>query len=455
MSAPARGAQGDATRSTNTPARCSPSGEQRARARLERDCVAYARIRGRFLAVWPVALSIVLLGLLGACTRAQTVQRSLVAPAQLETLDGASPFLKAHLRSGGVYVLSDWRAESGVIIGSGSLLDPNRVAVGTGEFRLPADSVALFETNVVRPSGPNTAVTVMTGVTAAVAGACLLNPKACFGSCPTFYVAGADGTLLLQAEGFSASIAPALEATDVDMLYHAQPLSRDFQVHVTNEALETHVIRHLDVLALPRPAGGRVFATDGGEFVGVTKLAAPTSCRAPEGDCTAALQAVDGRERWSEADSTDLATRETIELEFADAAVAASGVGLVITARQTLLTTFLIYQALAYMGSDAGRWLASLEAGGEQAREHAASMGRVLGRIDVLVLDDGGEWVMAGSAGETGPLASDSWVVRLPRAATPLRVRLRMTRGLWRLDYVALGRSRARSSRSGFARSLR
>ena len=44
-----------------------------------------------------------------------------------------------------------------------------------------------------------------------------------------------------------------------------------------------------------------------------------------------------------------------------------------------------------------------------------------------------------GSVGETGPLAPDTKVVPLRVTARgPIRVRLRLTTGLWRIDYLAL-----------------
>src|SRR5712691_9103278 len=245
------------------------------------------------------------------------LDRALVSPRDAQTLDAKAPYLKAHLRSGYVYVLADWHADSGgtVIRGRGRLLDPNRAVVDSGEFRFPADSVALFETNVVRSSGANTAISVMAGGTATVAAVCALSPKTCFGSCPTCYAVDSTGESL-QAEAFSASIAPALEATDLDMLYRARPRSRDFELRLTNEALETHVIRFADVIAVPRPAGGRVFVTMDGVFRPATGLASPARCTAAEGDCLAAIRGFDHVERFSLADSTDLAARETVDLDF-------------------------------------------------------------------------------------------------------------------------------------------
>lgn len=87
------------------------------------------------------------------------------------------------------------------------------------------------------------------------------------------------------------------------------------------------------------------------------------------------------------------------------------------------------------MGSEAGRWLAAAQPGSGQG-----GLGRALGRIDVLVPDSGLGWTLVGSVGEAGPLAPDTKIVPLPVGPTnqSRRVRLRLTRGLWRLDYVAL-----------------
>ncbi len=241
----------------------------------------------------------------------------------------------------------------------------------------------------------------------------------------------------LQAEASSSSIAPGLEATDVDMLLHTQPRERSYTIRVTNEALETHVIRHADILAVRRPAGGRVYVSSEGNFQEVIESIRPTRCASSEGSCLVNVLQADGHERASLADSSNLATRETIDVTFEG--VQQQDVGLVVTSRQTLMTTFLIYQALAYMGNDAGRFLARLETGGETARKLAGGMGRALGVIEVLVPDEDGEWIVAGTVGETGPIAVDTRMVQLPRSSgSQFRVRLRLTQGMWRLDHVAL-----------------
>jgi hypothetical protein len=202
-----------------------------------------------------------------------------------------------------------------------------------------------------------------------------------------------------------------------------------------NEALETHAIRSLRLMAAPRPPGGRVFADAGGLFYPATSPVNPLACEAPEGDCLQALEAWDGLERTSPADSLDLAARETIELTFP----AMSGrLGLVVATRQTLLTTYLFYQTMGFLGRRAGESLASLERDGPEEAERAMAMARLIGTIDVEVWD-GAAWAPAGTHHEAGPLAVEVAVLPFEYDANePVRVRLIAPKGAWRLDWAAL-----------------
>jgi hypothetical protein len=57
----------------------------------------------------------------------------------------------------------------------------------------------------------------------------------------------------------------------------------------------------------------------------------------------------------------------------------------------------------------------------------------------VLIEGSDGRWSRAGELFETGPLATDVHLVPLPPAGPgPQRVRLRLARGNWRLDWVGL-----------------
>lgn len=386
---------------------------------------------------------IVLLPLLAGLGCVQQLHRTVTPPAALGTVDRKAPFLKVHMRDGSIYVLSPWTAADSArtVSGSGKRFGADRQMQAEGDFSISLDSVALLETNVARPSPAVATLAVITGVTAAVALYCASNPKACFGSCPTFYVSDGERDRL-QAEGFSASVAPILEARDVDALYRARPRGGELRVRMVNEAYETHVVRYVNLLAVRREAGRRVLSDDRGTFWSVTEPVGPSRCAAPEGDCATALAAFDERERWSLADSADLAARETIDLAF-DAPPDTPA--LVVTSRQSLLPTYLLYQTFAYLGTSVGRWIATFERSDAATVRRAGALFTALGGIDVFVPNGAGGWDSVATIRELGPLASDVRLVPLdvavgarPAGGGPLRVRLRMAKGAWRLDAVGL-----------------
>jgi hypothetical protein len=376
------------------------------------------------------ALSLLALG----CTH--RLNRTVTSPDALNTVDRAAPFLKVHTVDGSLYILSPWTVTEpdGLVTGTGSHFGIDRQVISEGSFSVARDEVALFETNVARPSPSVAALAVITGISAAVTVYCAANPKACFGSCPTFYVSDGERDLL-QAEGFSASIAPRLEARDVDHLYRAIPRGRDVRVHMVNEAYETHVVRYVNLLAVPRAKDREVFQDHVDGFWYVTPHVAPTRCVAPEGDCGAALAAFDGEERWSNADSTDLAARESIDLVFD---VASEAPALVLATRQSLLPTYLLYQAFAFLGTSVGQWLAAFERNDEVALQSIRGVVETLGGIDILVPSGDASWTLVATISETGPLAADVRIVPLPVTEGPVRVRLNMAKGSWRIDWVAL-----------------
>jgi hypothetical protein len=359
-----------------------------------------------------------------------------MSAADANELSRGSPYLKVHMRGGNLYVLSKWesRADSALVTGDGFLYGPARNELGAGRFTVGVDSVALFETNVVSLSPVAGIFAFAAVLTVGLAIYCLTHEKACFGSCPTFYVAGVD-SLRPRAEAFSASIAPSLEASDVaDLARHARG-GEGVSLEMRNEAYETHVVRRVDVLALPAPPGRRALADEDGRFWSAGEMIRPRAARGSEGDCLDLVACSDRRERFSEADSADLRTPEWVDVEFPRAAAGRAGV--VIECRQTLLTTYLLYQTLAYMGSEAGRWLADIERGKIVVEDGFIS--DYLGCIDVQVADGSGAFVDVGSVCEYGPIASDTHVIALGdalRGAT--RVRLIMTKGNWRVDHVAL-----------------
>jgi hypothetical protein len=91
-----------------------------------------------------------------------------------------------------------------------------------------------------------------------------------------------------------------------------------------------------------------------------------------------------------------------------------------------------------------------LERGGPLAATQALGMAHKLGGIDVSVQAPDGTWRPAGTFDEAGPIAGDRQVVPFDASglSAPLRVRLQMAKGLWRIDEVALvGTSAASATR--------
>jgi hypothetical protein len=351
--------------------------------------------------------------------------------------------LKVHLKSGELVVLRSWKAAPGEghLTGDGQAYTIAREKKGLpGHQEIAIADVALLETNSpasVTSIGMGLIATT-TVVLGGISGVCAIDPKGCFGSCPTFYLEDRGGREAErpQAEGFSESIARVLEARDVDALVAARPGGSVVSIVMRNEALETHAVRRVRLLATPRPRGGRVLAGTDDRFYPTPGLVPPLSCRAPEGDCREALGEVDGKDRASTTDDADLAAREVIELTFKPAH---GPRGIAIAARQTLLSTFLFYQTMAYTGRGAGAFLAALERGGPEAGRRALGMARVLGGIDVEVTEGDGPGRLIGRFDEAGPIAGDLQVLPFEASGTgPMHVRLRLARGHWRLDAVAL-----------------
>lgn len=370
-----------------------------------------------------------------ACKRAVYEPRLYPANAPPPATDREP--LKAHLRSGDVLVFRSWVETDAALAGQAERYGPDRRLTETGRhYSVPFDSMALLEMHVRTGSRPTgvAGMAVWSVVAGAISLACISDPKSCFGSCPTFYVATDTGEAL-AAEGFSASIARVLEATDLDALHQARSTGGRFTLTMRNEALETHAVRRLHLVGTRRPRDGQVFSDPKGRFHPARVLVRPSGCSAPEGSCLPELQAHDGIERTSLADSLDLAARDTVELDFPPLS---GRLGVVLATRQSLLSTYLFYQTMGFLGSQAGEALAALERGGAERANAAMGMARVVGVMDLEVWD-GAEWTHVGTHREAGPLATNVTVYPLGhRSGGPTRARLIAPKGAWRLDWAAI-----------------
>ncbi len=386
------------------------------------------------------------------------IMRRLQGPDQINTITDtvkkSKVAIKIHMKNGGLYVLN-WFATSDdkdTLTGLGNFYNANRKKVSTltrnqlpeieGEpiYKIAYSDIALVETNTVEGISRKILAMGLVGVPTVLTSVyCLANPKACFGSCPTFY--SWNGTnMKLMAEGFSSSILRTFEKSDIDMLYWSKTQGKDYPLRLTNEALETHVIRYANLLVFPKKGEERVFATNNGKFFKTDKIQSPAVCKGSEGDCRNLVLQMDAKERFSEADSKNLATREFINLEFNTSSK--SQLGLIIGARQTLLTTYLFYQSLSYVGNANGYFASRIESGDKSMSKRVEKIWNLLGGIEIFVQNSSGKWIKAGEIDEMGPIASDVHLVMLPRLNSEIvKVRLKMTKGLWRIDYIGLTES--------------
>ena len=393
-----------------------------------------------------------LLLLHSGCTTTKII-RLLQDPSQMNTDKDqkSKSALKVHMKDGGLYVLPwfDTSYDKDTLMGQGDYYNANREKItsiaqnkipldkGQQIFKIPYSAIALVETNTLKGVTGKLLTMGFVGVPSTfISVYCLANPKACFGSCPTFY-AWNGNDMKLMAEGFSSSILRTFEKSDIDMLYWSKTRGKDYQLRLTNEALETHVIRYADLIVFPKKGEERVFATTDGNFFKTDKIKSPVTCKGPEGDCRNLVLQMDAKERYSASDPKNLASSEFIELEFNTSSQ--SRLGLIIGARQTLLTTYLFYQSLAYVGNANGYFASRIESGDKMIRRRVEKLWNMLGGIEVFVKNASGKWIKTSTIDEMGPIASDVHLVHLPQQNSEIvKVRLRITKGLWRIDYVAL-----------------
>ncbi len=346
------------------------------------------------------------------------------------------------MKDGTVYVLSEWKNQpiDSVITGYGSYLDINRRTINSiklqnrNGYQIPYSKIALLETN--DPGTSNVAgLALITVFTTGISIYCAINPKACFGSCPTFYAKNKRGESELMAEGFSSSILPSLEDEDYDMLINAAVYDGQLDITITNEAQETHMIKKAQLYAFPKDSNEQIFRDNNNKFWSVSKSYLPHEADRDK-DFLTKISKVDQLEYYSAGDANNIASKEEIILEFQQ--LPGKKLGLVLGKRQSLMTTYLFYQSLSYMGRSVTHWLAWMENNEAVLFDiKSKNIFNILGGIEVLYYK-GGDWVRVDEVRETGPIAKDYLIVPLPEGELYDKIKLRMTKGLWRLDYIAL-----------------
>jgi hypothetical protein len=243
----------------------------------------------------------------------------------------------------------------------------------------------------------------------------------------------------MEAELFSHSIVPLAEARDVDRLAVPGEAER-VTLDIRNEAMETHFINHLELLAIEHRADEWVLNDAGGQPLAAGDWIEATSVTDRDGrDVSALVSDADDRvfetqaSRLDRADLDDFTDHLVLELPRPDTDSAA----VVLRMRNSLLNTVLLYDfMLAPAGLEAASWLGgTLERLGtavEMGRWYQSRMGM---RVEVW---DRGRFRPAGRLSDTGPLAWEdvAMVVPVPENEPGLRVRLSFLADQWRIDRV-------------------
>ncbi|HAY32897.1 MAG TPA: hypothetical protein PK536_10635 [Ignavibacteria bacterium] len=359
---------------------------------------------------------------------------------------GAKLFLKAHFKNGYVCILRNtWKIDTvqNTVSGTGTLYDFNREIKLQGEIEIPIDSIAIFETNkklTGTETGRLAGLSILAGVDIIAGIYCITNPKACFGSCPTFYKNENDNFHFADAEGFSSSISPSMEYADIDALNNRHLSDHTFTISMKNEALETHCVRDVKLLAFPRKEGERIYHSAGDDFYLCENIYPVSNATGAEGDISDLISNEDMIERFSLCDENNLSSKEEIILNF-DNAGNYINPGLVIHFRQTLMTTYFIYSAMGYMGDEIGDFFAEMEVSKETINKLNGGIKKELGGIDVFVPDENNsKWIKSGSIFETGPIAVNKQILplKIKTGSSDIKVKLVLNKGLWRIDYAAL-----------------
>jgi hypothetical protein len=267
---------------------------------------------------------------------------------------------------------------------------------------------------------------------------CITNPKACFGSCPTFYVDENSLIHSANAEGFSSSTSPCFEKKDIDPLQYSTS-SNVFILTMKNEALETHMVNELYIDAVLKHKNENVYIDKSNNYYKSNQSYRPTTATVENKDIRSKISRLDDIEYFSTTDSTDLFAQEEIIIEFDH--LPEGEFGLTLNYRQTLLTTFLFYTGISYMGDEAVDYVAKMETDGLMRLVVQNHLDK-FGKIKLSYWDSNSkEWKHIEEFDEKGPIAKNlilAPILNKNPLEDKIKIKIELTKGLWRLDYIGL-----------------
>lgn len=354
-------------------------------------------------------------------------------------VDVKSP-VKAHLVDGSTVLYPNGvRLEGNALVTSGSRYKlGSSIPVPSG--LIPLDSVVGMEAFDTKVDVPISVVASVVGITLGTVAAAGL-AVAIFGSCPTFY-ADSAGTQVLQAEGFSYSIAPLFEQRDVDRLRLTPTPDGTVVLYVRNEALETHYINHLELIEVANDPDETALPDQQRRAIVVSGISAPAVVRDRAGRNLAEIvRAPDGVLFSSYPETVRNVSVGDLD-DYIDITMAApsgaDSVAVLLDMRNSLLNTVLLYdhmlgapgiRSLDWVGKDLDHVGSAIEMG----RWYNSRMGM---RISVL---DGGKYRQVARISDSGPIAFRDNAIVVPairNGGDSVRIRLAFTADNWRIDAI-------------------
>ena len=404
-------------------------------------------MRPRPLAVRWLAIGCVALSAASGCIISRGVGVERLSNTGSDSTTVKSP-VKAHLSDGSIVVFAHGATVAReMVIGEGQHYTATLRSIGRMDS-IPLDRVVGMETYRTEYSTGRTVLYSSLATAATIAGgfalACATDPK-CFGSCPTIY-ADSSGVPVLEAEGFSYSIAPLLEARDIDRL-RTQPDSAGIvRLQVWNEALETHYINNLSLVEATHRPDEFVLPDEHGRPVAVSHTVSALGATDRAGrDVAARLERADGV--LFSTDSATLAAvsagdmDDHIDLAFPRPS-GSDSVAIVLRMRNSLLNTILFYdymlarpgaRSLDWMENDLGRIGPTVALG----KWYNGKLG-----MRVSVLGPRG-WEQVTKLSDYGPIAWRDVAAVIPVVATgdSMHVRIAFLADQWRIDRLAVATS--------------
>jgi len=315
-------------------------------------------------------------------------------------------------------------------------------------FSIPLDSIEYLEHRSSVGALP-----ILAAIAAGVAAIAIIDASGRSGvrparvavptSCPFLY--SFDGeSFVFDSETFAGAVTRGLERTDLDNLDHLRAVDGTYRLLLTNERPETEYTDELALVVVDHPEGSTAYP----DARGVARLlVAERTARSVSGlrggDFTAELAAVDGNV-WAgdpveEADlSVDSELRDGVVMTFdrpdSDRAL------LAIHAQNTALAPMALQMFLELQGEDLVQWYRSVDhdpAAQARLRQWVAREGT----LHVSVWVDG-DWQLQDMLIDVGPLLPKTQVASLDLSGVEgdeVRIKLETARGLWTLDWAALG----------------